>query len=122
MKTDLLSDSQEYVQETYEDFYNRFNGFGKEIFNKLKIELPYVFENLTLYKAIKSTGKHIGGFQPLDSYAIFDDENIQFVIQLEPLSEVICLFNDKTGIEIGYWSEDEYRDAINFIKQNFITI
>jgi hypothetical protein len=120
MDSEFLPDGQDYETETYGEFYLRFDGFGKEIYNRLKTELPEIFNNLTFYKAVKNNGKTIHDFQPLDSYAIYNGEFKPFLIQLEPRSGVICLTNFKTFIEIGHWSEDEYKDALDFIKQHFL--
>lgn len=121
MHLDLFPDGQEYEKETYEEFLIRYCGFGKEIYNHLKSHLPYIYNRIVLYKAVRSTGTHVGDYPYLeDSYAYFDDGNFQFEIQLDPLTEVICLCNFKTQIEIGHWSDNEYEDALAFIEQNFL--
>ena len=120
MFNELLGDCQEYKEETYLEVLDRYNGFGKGIYKKLQIELPNIFSNLKFYHAIKSTEKCVGYFPECeDSYAIFDDGVKTFIIQLDPLSEVLIVNNYEISIETGYWSPDEYTDVINFIKENF---
>ena len=122
MLSELLGNCQEYEGETYEEFLNRYKGFGKEIYTKLKDELPSIFNDLKFYSAVRSTEKCVGNFPYIeDSYAIFDDGEIMFIIQLDPETEVICLSNWKTQIEIGVWEQiDFYKESIDFIKKEFL--
>jgi hypothetical protein len=76
-----------------------------------------VFKYLQYYKATKGTEKYVFGAQLEDSYAIYNDGNILFSIQLDPDSEVICLYNWETQIEIGDWdNNDYYKKSIEFIR------
>ena len=108
MKTDLLTSNEDYIEETFDDVSRRYSGYGKEIYRRLRDEMPKVFNNLTYYQCLTS--------QTQDSYAIYSHNDKSFAIQLEPIGEVIVLWNNEKQIEIGFWSKDEYRDTINFIK------
>jgi len=112
MKTKLLNPSENYSEETYSEFENRYVGFGKEIYLKIKEKTPDVFHKLTFYKQIDS--------QTEDSYAEYSDINQLFAIQLDPTCEVIVLWNEQKQVEIGIWSNNEYGDAIDFIKSEFL--
>lgn len=79
--------------------------FRKGLYRIIKKELPSVFKKLKFYKAIKSTEKYVVRAQVEDSYAIYDDDEIGFSIQLDLETEVICLNNWKTQIEIGDWNK-----------------
>jgi len=121
METEILGDHQEYVEEKFDEVLMRYNRFGKDIYNLIKKELPQVFKYLKYYKATKSTEKYVFGAQLEDSYAIYNDGNILFSIQLEPNCEVICLNNWKTQIEIGDWdNNDYYKQSIEFIRTEFL--
>jgi len=121
METEILGDHQEYIEENFDDVLIRYTRFGKELYSIIKKELPNVFNKLKFYRATKSTEKYVYGAQLEDSYAIYNDGKIMFSIQLEPESEVICLYNWETGIEIGDWEQnDYYKQSIDFIKSEFL--
>jgi hypothetical protein len=110
--TDRILGLGQYHQEEFDDLNKRYSGFGKEIYTRLKSTLPSVFDKLTYYRSLN--------YQTNDSYAVFKDGDKVFAIQLDPLCEVIVLWNDEKQVEIGTWSADEYGDAISFIKTELI--
>jgi hypothetical protein len=112
MKPILLNPPEDFLEETYADFENRYSGFGKDIYLKIKEILPEVFYKLTFYQ--RQT------FQTEDSYAEYNVDIISFVIQLDPLCEVIVLWNGQKQTEIGTWSASEYDEAVNFIKSDLL--
>lgn len=120
----FLDNSQEYVEETYEEVKSRYSLFGKDLYEILKVDEPEIFDNLKFYKATKLIEKTAWGkAETENSYAIYDDGKKSFGIQLEPLTPVICLYNFKTGIEIGDWDEnDYYSESIDFIKNNLLKV
>lgn len=69
-----------FINETYEDFKKRYLGFGKEIYTKIKNNIHD--SEFQFYQAID--------FQ---LYAIFKNDQFSFEIQLDPLCEVIVLWN-----------------------------
>lgn len=109
-----FSINEEFTHENINDFSDRYKGFGKDIYEIIKQELPDIYARLKYYRnTIGQTG---------DSYAEFMDDYHHFAIQLEPIGEVIVLWNKTKQIEIGTWSEDEYRETINYIKNELLTI
>lgn len=112
MEINLLQPREDFIIETFDDFKNRYFGFGKEIYSKIKDDLPEIFDKLVFYKRLN--------FQIEDSYAECKNDQFSFCIQLDPLCEVIALWNDTKQIEIGYWSENEYLSAINYINSEFL--
>uniref|UniRef100_UPI004049F422 hypothetical protein n=1 Tax=Flavobacterium sp. TaxID=239 RepID=UPI004049F422 len=123
MEIEILGDHQEYIEESFNEVLKRYTRFGKELYRIIEKELPSVFNKLKFYRATKSTEKYVYGAQLEDSYAIYDDGKIMFSIQLEPESEIICLNNLETQIEIGDWEQnDYYKQTIDFIKIDFLKI
>lgn len=122
MTHSLLNNSQEYIEETYEEVKTRYILFGKDIYQILKEKELEIFNNLKFYQATKLIEKTTWGkAETKNSYAIYDDGKISFGIQLEPMSAVICLHNQKTQIEIGDWNgNDYYSESIKFIKEELI--
>jgi len=112
MSIKLLMPLEGFIAETYEEYENRYMGFGKEFYSNIKNQLPHIYEKLSFYKR--------KNFQTVDSYAEFIDPNYYFAIQLDPLCEVIVLWNEKKQIEIGTWSSNKYQLAINYIKSELI--
>lgn len=112
MEINLLKPREDFAIETYNEFEKRYLGFGKEIYTNIKKSLPNIFNNLVFYRRIN--------FQEEDSYAEYKNDQFSFCIQLDPLCEVIVLWNDTKQIEIGYWAKNEYEDAINFIKSELL--
>lgn len=112
MNEDLFDQVEQYIQESLEEFDNRYSGFGGQLYSKLSYDLPPVFRNLVFYK--KKTG------QTGNSYAEFVDFRSPFAIQLDPIGEVIVLWNKEKHIEIGFWSNDPYKDALEVIRKELI--
>lgn len=83
MATDILA-SGEYEQEDFDAAVKGYPGFRMDLYLKLNDQLPTVFANLTYYKRVDH--------QTEDSYAVFNHKNATFVIQLDPLCEVIALW------------------------------
>jgi len=108
----LFHTQYEFIKETFDEFEKRYSGFGKDIYIRIREQFPQVFEKLEFYQGVT--------FQPEDSFAQYNDEHHQFVIQLDPLCEVICLWNNYTQVEIGTWSKDEYAEAISLIQTEFL--
>jgi len=118
----MIPDSQEYEEETYEEVKERYILFGKDLYEILKQNEPKVFNYLKFYKATKLIEKTTWGeAETENSYAIYDDGINSFGIQLEPLSEVICLHNKNAQIEIGDWDGNNYySESIRFIKEELL--
>ncbi len=112
MGKNLFHTPELFVQETYNEFEHRYEGFGKETYLKIKEQIPNIYYKLLFYKRID--------LQTEDSYAIYSDGEKSFAIQLDPLCEVIIIWNRQRHLETGSWSNTEYDDAIGFINQYFI--
>ncbi|OYX86271.1 MAG: hypothetical protein B7Y83_01955 [Flavobacteriales bacterium 32-34-25] len=117
METELLGDYSKYIEEKFEDLTTRYNRFGKDLYREIQKELPEVFKKLKYYREKDGLRTF-----PDDSYAIFNDGKTEFRIILDPDCEVICLGNFETNIEIGNWNNDYYKEAIEFIKKEFLKI
>ena len=76
-----------FEQEDFENTAKRYEGFGKDLYEIIKEELPDIYERLKFYRNTK--------IQIEDSYAEFLNIINGFAIQLDPLCEVIVLWNDK---------------------------
>jgi hypothetical protein len=77
-------------------------------------QIPEVFLNLSFYQQTT--------YQSDDSYALYDDKNNpekSFVIQLDPLCEVIVIWNQNIHTEIGAWSGDPEFESIKLIQDEF---
>ncbi len=108
----MLGAIEEFIPESLEKAGRRYAGFGKDLYRQISRRLPDVFRNLKYYQRINS--------QTEDSYAIYNDDQISFCIQLDPVCEKIVLWNEEKQIEIGYGSDDEYEDALNFIQSELL--
>jgi hypothetical protein len=109
----LLSKNEVYKLETLDAMQVRYQGFGKELYQRMQIELPEVYDRLIFYKAIRN--------QTTDSYAVYNDKTNPFAIQLDPDISLIILWNSATHIEITSWSPDACGEAIEFIKTNLLS-
>ncbi|MBS7565765.1 hypothetical protein KHS38_15255 [Mucilaginibacter sp. Bleaf8] len=108
----LLSRNETYQEESFEAMQLRYQGFGKDLYQRIRVELPEVFDHLIFYKATR--------YQTTDSYAIHDGDSKPFAIQLDPDIALIIFWNLTVHVEIGTWSQDEYGEALNFIKSNLL--
>lgn len=122
MPYELLDSSQKYEEETYEEVTSRYKLFGSDFYKFIKENAPFIFSKLKFYRATELLEKvPFGRAETENSYAIYDDGEKTFTIQLEPLTEVICLNNFITHIELGDWdSNDYYVESLNFIKEKFL--
>ncbi|MBD0260090.1 MAG: hypothetical protein ICV83_30595, partial [Cytophagales bacterium] len=101
MNKDVLGD-WEVIEESYAVATRRYTGFGSMLFSILQDKMPQVFDNLKFYQPVK--------YQSENVLATYEDALCAFGIQLDPLCEVIVLWNDETRIEIGTWSNGEYEE------------
>ena len=108
----LLSPIEDFSEESFNSFNQRYSGFGKDIYQIIQLELPEIFNHLKFFK------RKI--FQTEDSYALYCNADISFAIQLDPDCEVIVLWNHITRTEIGSLSPNEYDEAIDFIKSDLL--
>jgi hypothetical protein len=114
MQHPLLFDNWDFAEENYSEAMTRYSGFGAKLFNILDDRIPDI---LPSFRFFRSTG-----YQSEDVFAICENIERPFAIQLEPSCEVICIWSDTVNtIEIGGWSENEYEDAIEFIQEHFLT-
>ena len=109
---ELLDSFEDLIEETYLDVISRYPGFGHELYSLLKDYHPEVFKRLTFYKRLE--------LQTEDSYAVYDDGPRSFAIQLDPLCEVIVLWNHEFQTEIGTWCEDPVEEALHLIGTEMI--
>jgi len=107
----FLNNYWEYTPETLKEASSRYNGFGCKLFEIMSFELPDHFRHLKFFRAISP--------QTDDVFCVCEGIGHDYGIQLDPDCEVICLWDEETHIEIGYWSDDEYKESIEFIKANF---
>ena len=106
----LLNSNWQYVAETEAEFERRYHGFGRELYAKIRNQMPDLYSGITLYSSEQ---------QPTDSYALCENPYQDFVIQLDPETEVICFWSDSTRCEITSWSDNEYDEALKFIEDEF---
>ena len=120
MIVDVLGDCQEYVEETYEEFASRYDGYGKDLYSLIKCTFPIIFNKLKFYKATVTTGKCVGYAQTEDSYCVFNGDTNVFTIQLDYYSTIVFGNADMAfTYEVGDWSETAYKDALDFISNHF---
>ncbi len=103
---------QDKIEETYQDFLVRYDGFGKNLYERIRVEQPDFFDKLVFYKSIRN---HIK-----DSYAFYDNLEKQFRIQLEPACEVIVIssFDNSFYADFGDWHNgfDAITESVELIK------
>lgn len=114
MQQPLLSNRDNFNEESYADVVSSYSGFGADLFNFLSKHNPDLFSRLRFFRSTR--------LQSEDVFAIYESGNNAFGIMLDPDCEVICLWNG-TGIrtEIGAWSENEYEEAFAFINEYLLT-
>src|SRR4051812_24802905 len=108
----MFSRDWSFSEETLETCCARYKGFGCQLYEVIRDQIPEAFPQLRFYQS--------DHHQSEDSYAICGIEP-PFSIQLDPDCEVIVLGDERVRIEIGAWSEDPCADAIEFIRRNFIS-
>ena len=106
-----ILDNWDLKIESYEDVKIRYSGFGYEIFRVLEFELPLVLNNLKFFQPLN---------QPEDVIAYYKLEGKEFAIQLDPLCEVICLWDNNFSIEITFFVQDYCNKVLEIIKTKFL--
>lgn len=114
MTNDLLPNGKgwDFIEENYTSITQRYSGFGSQLFTHLNAHFPNILLHFRFFRSLN--------FQEKDVFAIYQSQSVSFAIQLDPDIEVIVLWDKTNSIEIGAWSEDEYKEAIDFIEANFI--
>ncbi|AUD03536.1 hypothetical protein [Spirosoma pollinicola] len=105
---ELLFLNEQYVKENYDDFMSRYSGFGEDLYSLLSEQLPEVFRKLTFYKGIV--------YQTEDSYAVFIGEPA-FGIQLDPLIEVVVIWDHSRHAEFSSWLNDGHSAVLEYIQK-----
>jgi hypothetical protein len=112
MSCNLLIPKEDFQEETLAKVLERYSGFGKNFYRLLEEKLPQVFSKLTFYQETS--------YQMRDSYAVYDDVDKSFAIQLDPDIEVIVIWNQYIQTEIGSWVDKPEEEAIIFIQDEFL--
>ncbi|WP_428666456.1 hypothetical protein [Runella sp.] len=101
-----------FVEESYNDFLLRYSGFGEDFYQLLKEQLPDVFKQLRFFKSTNH--------QPEDSFALYQNVDGLFCIQLDPLCEVVILWNNEKHVEFNSRCNDQHLGALMVIKENLL--
>ncbi|MGV3540529.1 MAG: hypothetical protein ACO1OQ_12010 [Rufibacter sp.] len=101
-----------YKEESLTELQLRYSGFGKDLYKVLEERLPEVFSQLKFYQSVES--------QTEDSFATFNDGSSSFGIQLDPLIEVIVIWDKEHHFEISSRVENAYETAIDLIRTTFL--
>ncbi|ASP37841.1 hypothetical protein CHH28_03750 [Bacterioplanes sanyensis] len=109
----LLGENWDFHLESLSEIQSRYTGYGCHLFDQIQLKAPTVFKKLKFYRSINH--------QPEDVFAIYEDSSNPFAIQLDPESEHICLWNEHMHVELGYWCEDVYQEAITIITHQLLT-
>ncbi len=97
--------------ESYMEAKLRYSGFGCEIFEFFKSELSLNLNDFQFYQPIN---------QPEDVIAYYKLGNIEFAVQLDPLCEVICIWNNSISVEINFFVKDYYTKVVEIIKTKIL--
>lgn len=98
-----------YVPEPEAEALARYDGFGRELFGLLRHDLPQV-----VFEFARNPAE-----QRDDVWAICHCGLQAFGIQLDPLIEVIVLFDEERCEEIGTWQDDPVGYAIARIREQY---
>jgi hypothetical protein len=101
-----------FVEESYKEFLLRYSGFGDDFYQLLKEQLPDVFKQLRFFKSTNH--------QPEDSFALYHNVDGLFCIQLDPLIEVVILWNNEKHVEFSSWCNDKHLGALEYIKEDLL--
>lgn len=110
----ILTSKEGFQQETLDQVQERYSGFGGNLYQLMEEQIPEIFLKLSFYQQTT--------YQSEDSYAVYKDSDNpekSFAIQLDPLCEVIVIWNQNIHTEIGAWSEDPELESIKFIQEEF---
>ena len=107
----LLSVHGELKKETFSEFEKRYKGFGEIFYLLIRERMPNFFSKLKFYVGVV--------YQTEDSYAVYENGEKLFVIQLD-LYGVIIIWDDKQQHEFGDWDENAEENAIKCIEDKFL--
>ncbi len=103
---EIIYPKENYINESFEEFNLRYNGYGKKIFEELRKLKPEIFKKIAFYQSKEDKE---------DGFAEYIDEEISFAIRLDFYREEIIIWNNKWGKEIGFWENNEIEKSLNFI-------
>ena len=109
LKIELLPDFG-FESESIENVRKRYSGFGIALFKLIEDCHEEVCDRLAFYRSTTH--------QNNDVYAVCSNKNNSCAIQLDPDTEVICLWNKTVRTEITSWSENPEHEALEFLLEN----
>ncbi|MGV3460900.1 MAG: hypothetical protein ACO1N9_10660 [Flavobacterium sp.] len=104
-----------FEEETFDDFRDRYTGFGKEIYDLLQQKHPDILNHLKFYKITGATGKCVGQPNLEGSTAIYDGK-VNFVITLDYYSTIV-VGNYEATREFGDRNDAAVEDAVEFVAE-----
>ena len=98
-----------FIKIDYGQAMQFYSGFGKDIFQLIEQHIPGVMSAFRFFRSPISQTEAL--------YAVYENEDLSFAIQLDPNCEVVCLWNLQ-GVhhEIGTWALEPYAEAIQIIE------
>jgi hypothetical protein len=109
LEIELLPDFG-FESESIESVRKRYSGFGISLFKLIEDCHEEVYGCLAFYRSTTH--------QKNDVYAVCSCNNYSCAIQLDPDTEVICLWNKTVRTEITSWSENPEHEALEFLLEN----
>lgn len=97
-----------YVEEEYNQFLDRYAGFGKDVVLAL---IGTKIAKTSDFKFYKSSGK-----QECDAFFVFVSKNCEFVLQLDPECEVVVVWDEIERVEFTSWSDDVVQEVMLYLK------
>ena len=99
-----------FIQEAETDVSLRYDGFGNAVFTELFNLQPQLRQSFSYYRNTDGTDA---------VWAIFSNEKFEYGVQLDPDTEVICVWDDSWHEEIGSWIPDPVSYTVKLILERY---
>ncbi len=106
----LIQPSIDFCTETEADALERYDGFGRAVFDALFESHPQLRGGFQFFRDPHSK----------DVWSYYSGNVREFGLQLDPDIEVICLWDGSESTEIGTWADDPVADAVEWVTKRCI--
>jgi hypothetical protein len=107
----LWEHGDQFTRETWADLAKRIDPEARAFLDQLFGRHPELRKDVILF---------FFAAQPEDVWMIFDHTPQRFGVQIDPVGQIIVLFDTAFHQEIGSWSPDTTAEAIAILEQRYL--
>jgi hypothetical protein len=105
-----IGSSEDWLEESFDSVLLRSTEMGQTLFEQLWKHFPQLKEEIVFLQ---------WSMQPDDVYAVRDVMDGGFVVQIDPLIELVIVWNEESVREFGAWTPNDnpVADALKYLSE-----